>query len=239
MTEQMTIKTITVDRRQLTIAMYRQLLEVDLINDDASLNGVPWGWVNRHDRDCDSFGSHLHVVWADANNLYRNRVAMSPFFARSVEPEAGPAYVNALVGAAAAGDTDDQLHDFALEAFYETFRGVTAALKYQGAAFDVARALELHSAARNVAREQGPGVVMRTYRRPSNGRSPQLDMTAAARVVKYEAELAEALQRLPRVDLTEARNALHAELGREADRRERQLTVRRSLANLDQLFIGA
>lgn len=37
------IKTLTVSSKQVTLAVFRQLMEEPLVNDDGTLNGTPWG----------------------------------------------------------------------------------------------------------------------------------------------------------------------------------------------------
>lgn len=74
---QVTIQVLTLGKKQVTQALYRQLLEQDLINPYTGLlKGTPWGWVNLH-IDCDEKQNHLHVVWEDGGHLKRSCVYMS------------------------------------------------------------------------------------------------------------------------------------------------------------------
>ena len=58
------IETMTVGGKQVTLSLFRQLREEDLIDGDGgTLNGVPWGYVNYClDKNCPRCG-HRHLVW--------------------------------------------------------------------------------------------------------------------------------------------------------------------------------
>jgi hypothetical protein len=63
---------MTIDDRQVTLALFRQLVEEDLIaSHGGGLNGVPWGWVNYHPDRCADDGQHRHVVWQKGDELRR------------------------------------------------------------------------------------------------------------------------------------------------------------------------
>lgn len=69
------IKTLTISGKQVTLAVFRQLIEQPLIASDGTLNGVPWGTVNYHPDKCSSDDPrHWHVVWQDGGELRRSRV---------------------------------------------------------------------------------------------------------------------------------------------------------------------
>jgi hypothetical protein len=72
------VRTLTISRRQVTLNVFRQLLEEDVIDiDTGQFRGVPWGTVNYcPPKECKSNGhtTHLHVVWQCGNELRRNRV---------------------------------------------------------------------------------------------------------------------------------------------------------------------
>jgi len=77
------IKTLTVSGRQVTQALFRQLREEDLIAEDSTLNGVPWGWVNFHPDKCENrLGGHQHrhIVWQRGEDLLRSQVSVRPRF---------------------------------------------------------------------------------------------------------------------------------------------------------------
>lgn len=68
------INTITVGRKQVTLSLFRQLREEDLISDDGTLNGIPWGYVNYcPGKDCPR-RDHWHIVWQRGNELLRSAV---------------------------------------------------------------------------------------------------------------------------------------------------------------------
>lgn len=69
------IKTLTVSGKQVTLAVFRQLIEEQLIDEDkGTLCGVPWGTVNYHPDKCGDAATHLHVVWQKGDELRRSRV---------------------------------------------------------------------------------------------------------------------------------------------------------------------
>lgn len=86
-----TVKTLTIGRRQVTQAVFRQLIKEqlldfnELLNDDPELTfrGLPWGTVNYHPDKCLNgesrmpvhvTGKHLHVVWQLGDELRRTTV---------------------------------------------------------------------------------------------------------------------------------------------------------------------
>jgi hypothetical protein len=75
-TAQVEIKTLSVSGKQVTLAVFRQLDQADLIDYATSkLNGIPWGRINYHPDKCgDSSSAHLHIVWQKDADLYRARV---------------------------------------------------------------------------------------------------------------------------------------------------------------------
>lgn len=68
------VKTLTISGKQVTLAVFRQLQEAELVAPDATLNGVPWGLVNYHPDKCSSGPPHVHVVWQQGTELRRARV---------------------------------------------------------------------------------------------------------------------------------------------------------------------
>lgn len=73
------IRTLTVSNKQVTLAVFRQLIEDELINHDGNLNGVPWGTVNYHPDKCGDDRPHIHVVWQNGRDLRRAMVYAEPF----------------------------------------------------------------------------------------------------------------------------------------------------------------
>jgi hypothetical protein len=72
------IKTLSVSGKQVTLAVFRQLLEEDLIDSDGmlpTLRGTPWGMVNYHPEKCSEDSRHRHVVWQLGDELRRAYVS--------------------------------------------------------------------------------------------------------------------------------------------------------------------
>ena len=70
------IRTMTVNGKQVTLSLFRQLKDQDLIqgtDTGFALQGHPWGVVNYHpDAACAKGGGrHLHVVWQSGDELRR------------------------------------------------------------------------------------------------------------------------------------------------------------------------
>lgn len=73
------IKTVSVGRRQMSMALFRQLPRaplIDLDDGDLRLNGMPWGRVNYHwDRCCyPDERTHIHVLWQRDTTLIQSAV---------------------------------------------------------------------------------------------------------------------------------------------------------------------
>jgi hypothetical protein len=77
------LKTITVNNKQMTLAVFRQVPEEDLLDkNNGEMRGIPWGWVNYH-IDCPkdpeaSYVDHLHVLWQKGQTLKRSAVRLKP-----------------------------------------------------------------------------------------------------------------------------------------------------------------
>lgn len=82
------VKTLTLGRRQITQSVFRQLVEEQLVEEDGTFRGQPWGYVNHcPDKkipaddlsgrmiDCATSGDHRHVVWQKNDELRRSRVS--------------------------------------------------------------------------------------------------------------------------------------------------------------------
>lgn len=66
------VKSLTITGKQVTLAVFRQLLKEDLIDpDNVKFNGLPWGTVNYFPKPCDKEKEHLHVVWQKGTELRR------------------------------------------------------------------------------------------------------------------------------------------------------------------------
>jgi hypothetical protein len=69
-----TINTLTISGKQVTLNVFRQLQDAVLINHDGSLAGPPWGMVNYHQKKCDKLEKHAHVVWQLDDQLRRDTI---------------------------------------------------------------------------------------------------------------------------------------------------------------------
>lgn len=72
------IKTLTIEKRQVTLSVFRQIQEESLIDyETLQLLGVPWGSINYFfglHKDCHS-DDWLHIVWQKGNELRREVIA--------------------------------------------------------------------------------------------------------------------------------------------------------------------
>lgn len=69
------VKTLTISGKQVTLAVFRQLQDRDLINRKTlDFTGIPWGTVNYHPDRCGDEDTHLHVIWQYESNLFRAAV---------------------------------------------------------------------------------------------------------------------------------------------------------------------
>lgn len=70
------IKTLTINGKQVTMAVFRQLLQEELFNEDGTLKGQVWGHVNYFPKPCEP--DHLHVVWQKGAELRRACIFENP-----------------------------------------------------------------------------------------------------------------------------------------------------------------
>ena len=70
------IKTLTIEGKQVTLAVFRQLEIKPLIDKETGkLNGMPWGRVNYHPDGCkDTFKDHYHIIWQSGTELFRDNI---------------------------------------------------------------------------------------------------------------------------------------------------------------------
>ena len=74
-TATITVKALTIDKRQMTLSVFRQLQEEALVDTDTGeFRGLPWGTVN-YCPDKKTCGyrprKHLHVIWQKGDELRR------------------------------------------------------------------------------------------------------------------------------------------------------------------------
>lgn len=68
-TAQVEVKTLTIRGKQVTLSVFRQVPERDLLDrESGEISGTPWGCVNYYWGDMRKV---LHVVWQDGSVLYR------------------------------------------------------------------------------------------------------------------------------------------------------------------------
>jgi hypothetical protein len=71
------VKIMRVDKKQVTMGLFRQLDEESIFNPDGTLRGTPWGRVNYCWSD-NKIGTAFHVVWQDGEHLKRSAVPYRP-----------------------------------------------------------------------------------------------------------------------------------------------------------------
>lgn len=90
------IRTLTIGRKQVTLAVFRQLVEENLLHPlDATITGNPWGRVNYHPDKCGDGPEHLHIVWQKGDELRRATI-QAPEAGRHTHP-AADLYVQARI----------------------------------------------------------------------------------------------------------------------------------------------
>jgi hypothetical protein len=71
------VKALMIEKHQVTLAVFRQLRNENLVDEDtAELHGPAWGTVNYHPSSwsCLAEDQHLHVVWQQGGELRRATV---------------------------------------------------------------------------------------------------------------------------------------------------------------------
>ena len=69
------VKTLTISGKQVTLAVFRQLLSQSIVSPEKPLlRGTPWGRVNYHPDKCAAASEHLHIVWQLGEELRRDAV---------------------------------------------------------------------------------------------------------------------------------------------------------------------
>lgn len=90
------IKALTLSGRQVTLSVFRQLPESDILDIDYSeednpvlMNGTPWGTVNYCLPSCPKT-KHIHVVWQDSDTLYRSTTNRDAYTEAEIDSELSP-----------------------------------------------------------------------------------------------------------------------------------------------------
>jgi hypothetical protein len=76
------LKMVNVNKKQMTLSVFRQIPEKSFLKDDLTYRGIPWGWVNyfwnppERDTKVDSLFldplDKIHLLWQKENKLYRH-----------------------------------------------------------------------------------------------------------------------------------------------------------------------
>lgn len=93
------IQTLTISGKQVTLAVFRQLRETELIDErTGELNGAPWGYVNYHPDKCgDSSWQHIHVIWQSGTELLRSAIRVKPSYPKTLSSETADHFLTACV----------------------------------------------------------------------------------------------------------------------------------------------
>jgi hypothetical protein len=79
-TATISVKVIRIDKKQVTLATFRQLDEESIFLADGTLRGVPWGRVSYTWQGCGK-DTDFHVVWQDGDRLKRSAVPCKTYWA--------------------------------------------------------------------------------------------------------------------------------------------------------------
>lgn len=69
------VKSLTINGKQVTLAVFRQLQEELLVSSELTLLGTPWGKVNYHPDKCSDTKEHIHIVWQKGSELRRSSLS--------------------------------------------------------------------------------------------------------------------------------------------------------------------
>lgn len=235
------VRAITIGARQVTLSVFRQLLEEPLIADDGTLNGVPWGTVNYHPDKCGDHARHWHIVWQHGQELRRGRVDEKPFF-----DESGHRFRSTTTDTYAAHLLSEWAHErvswcplaednLNSRTFRQAYfcRWRTGDMSVEGMVQErverhIIQAVESAKASLRGA-ERGHSEHPNSFPL-SQVEASREDLKKAA--ASLDVELAE----LPPLD--EVRSSYDTEVAAERGRRQRHRDVRATLAELPQLFIA-
>lgn len=225
------VKVLAVNGKQATQAVFKQLLDRDLIADDGTLHGAPWGMVNYHPQKC-ADGEHVHVVWSAGKDLRRARVDLDPHFPLVFLPEAGASYVEAKIRYLLVIGSAD-LPDSKQEFMRTTSQGLTVRLPITEAA---SRALFASRHLDDLLREFAVDPHATTYAYvPGRGLAR---LSVAEQLPQAEEDFLKAIDALESRSLEAAQDLLDAEVGAEVDRRAAYSETLQDVLNLPQLFIA-
>jgi hypothetical protein len=219
------IQTLTIGRKQVTLAVFRQLREEPLIAEDGTLNGVPWGIVNYHPERCAS-PAHWHVVWQQGNELLRARVdhqgPAGKFWSKT-----GDAFVSAHVREVLEGRGRH------LGGTMPPFNASGCATLNNAAPFPVELSHDDALSSAIYAWRSLQSALEAEAKNPGTSYSSDTDRKQLAR---YLEQLGSAAPEPREVD--ELYAVLKADIAQEVERRQRHEKTRKALAELPQLFIA-
>lgn len=250
------IRTLAISGKQVTLAVFRQLREEELIAEDGTLNGVPWGTVNYHPDKCggDNWPDHWHVVWQRGSELLRAHVDQSAEFDRknlSFSPDSGDAFYDAVVREALHGtphpgyfkgqpvvtesDYYLQSRKTAAKGRWIAEHGIRSFLEMSEDTYSVAKeAVELATARSEAAEEQEqyPDETGDSWKTRKRRGLPEVEAAFAAAV----SGLGDPTPDGPTVD--DLFRIYRTEMHAEALRRQRHRDQRAAIGDLPQLFIA-
>ncbi len=230
------VQAMTIGARQVTLSVFRQLIEEPLIADDGTLNGEPWGTVNYHPGKCgESYAEHWHAVWQRGEELRRSIVVKEPSF----EPLTNPMLDRLATMAALAwldgeatpfGDAGPLRPSDAYADWEETSRGVS----YRPLKTRVSWTLDGVSWATKAHRLAGKAAALAELAaRDEPWQKPHAEEAAQG----ARKELAQEVSAYS-TSLDALWEAAIDRIGIEASRQQRHRDVRATLAELPQLFIA-
>jgi hypothetical protein len=221
------LKTLTVSGKQVTLAVFRQLREEDLINVDGSLNGVPWGTVNYCPNGagkCER-AAHWHVVWQSGTDLFRSTVEHYPrdySFCSELLDHSWTAtlYAVLMAGGDLGAPNRDGYYTFSIQ--------------------DIRCEAEAHANVRKLKEWRAYYDIEEVRERLANSISEYERQDLSERVRRYEELMAWVAAE--GFDNPDKRAELHAlvesEVAAEIERRKRHAEARKAIASLPQLFIA-
>jgi len=217
LTSGVSVKVMTMGSRQLTVTVFRQLIDERLISHDGHLKGQPMAFVNYHTAECkDIEREHLHVVWAGSRGP-RCSTIEPPSFGWFFPPT-GQEYLQAIARRLLPAGSDPLLG-------VRDGSSVVPLCKRHG----IALAARMDALTRDAVKRQKELDWFQANNRGGNLKE-RIDSLAADRDRALEA----LTSRFESVLLL----ALDAEASAEAERRERHSRLWADLRELEQAFIG-
>lgn len=73
-TAQVEVKALTISGKQVTLAVFRQLEEIECHDSDFNIDCTIWGKVNYHPDKCSSDKEHIHLIVQKEDKIFRSIV---------------------------------------------------------------------------------------------------------------------------------------------------------------------